>query len=115
MMPKKPSIIVVAVVCVCPQISVAQLLRIDINNTSRSDNTWPGFTAWNLATDLGPNTNRATRVFTNVAGGSISCTVSQTVPAVGAVNIGLKADWGKKEGNTTSTDPNAGYRLSMDA
>src|SRR6266478_4833640 len=105
---------IAALACFGANVSRAQLLKIDINNTSRGDNTAPGFTAWNLATDLGSNSNRATRVFTNAANSPISCTVSQTVPAIGTANIGLKADWGNKDGNTTSTDPNAGYRLCTD-
>ncbi|HXI82950.1 MAG TPA: T9SS C-terminal target domain-containing protein [Verrucomicrobiae bacterium] len=103
-----------ALACFGANLSQAQLLKVDINNTSRGDNTAPGYQAWNLATDLGSNSNRATRVFTNAANSPISCTVSQTTPVIGTANIGLKADWGNKDGNNTSTDPNAGYRLSAD-
>jgi len=107
-------IAVIGLVWLVPVLTHAQLLKVDINNTSRGDNTAPGFAAWNLATDLGANSNAVTRVFTNAASSPISCTVSQTTPAIGAVNIGLKADWGNKDGASTSTDPSAGYRLSYD-
>src|SRR5689334_13195028 len=92
----------------CAATSHAQLLRVDINNTARSDNTAPGYTAWNLSTDLGSSPQRVTRVFTNAASNLISCTIAQTVPAVGDPGTNLKADWGNKDGNTTSTDPNVG-------
>jgi hypothetical protein len=36
------------------------------------------------------------------------------VPAFGTANTALKANWGNKDGQSTSTDPNAGYRLSFD-
>ncbi len=95
-------------------LSQAQLLKVDINNTSRGDNTAPGYQAWNLATDLGASGQKATRGFSNAVNSIISCTVSQTFPAFGTANVILKADWGNKDGNNTSTDPNAGYRLSTD-
>ena len=94
--------------------SHAQLLKVDINNTSRGDNTAPGYQAWNLATDLGSTGQKATRIFNNASGNPISCTVSQTAPVFGTANVILKADWGNKDGDNTSTDPNAGYRLSAD-
>jgi hypothetical protein len=93
---------------------LAQSLKIDINNSARSDNTAPGYTAWNLATDLSSSPQRVTRVFTNAASNLISCTIAQTVPPFGDPATNLKADWGNKDGNTTSTDPSAGYRLSAD-
>jgi hypothetical protein len=91
-----------------------QLLKVDINNTSRSDNTAPGNTPWNLATDISSSPQRVTRVFTNAVSNLVSCTIEQTVPPVGDASTTLKADWGNKDGNTTSTDPNVGYRLSAD-
>src|SRR5215471_4655372 len=94
--------------------SEAQLFKIDINNTARTDNTAPGFMPWNLATDISSSPQRVTRSFTNAASNVISCTIAQTVPPVGDATSNLKADWGNKDGNTTSTDPNAGYRLSAD-
>ena len=97
-----------------PAVGEAQLLKVDINNTSRSDNTAPGYTAWNLATDLGSSPQRVTRVFTNAASNLVSCTIAQAVPGLGDPGTNLKADWGNKDGNSTSTDPNVGYRLSAD-
>ena len=98
----------------CTNATHAQLLKVDINNTSRADNTAPGYTAWNLSTDLGASPQRVTRVFTNAASNLVSCTIAQAVPAVGDPGTNLKADWGNKDGNSFSTDPNAGYRLSTD-
>lgn len=92
--------------CWCP----AQLLKVDINNTARGDNTAPGYLPWNLATDLGSTGQKATRGFTNAAGSVISCTVSQTVPAFGTANTSLKADWGNKDGALTAGN----YPLSYD-
>src|ERR1017187_8323062 len=105
---------IVALLCLGAKLSPAQLLKVDINNTSRGDNTAPGYQAWNLATDLGASGQKATRSFNNAASSAISCTVSQTFPAFGTANVILKADWGNKDGDNTSTDPNAGYRLSTD-
>ncbi|HTS19719.1 MAG TPA: Ig-like domain-containing protein [Verrucomicrobiae bacterium] len=104
----------IGLTCLVSLSSWAQLLKVDINSTARSDNTAPGYQAWNLATDLGSTGQKATRIFTNAAGIGISCTVSQTVPAYGTANTSLIANWGNKDGNSTSTDPNSGYRLSTD-
>ncbi len=102
---------VVALACFWPQLSHAQLLKVDINKQQapRSDDTAPGYLGWYDVAN-----QKTTRSFTNAAGGVISCTVSQTVPAYGTANTSLKADWGNKDGNTTSPDPNAGYRLCAD-
>ena len=66
----------------CADATHAQLLKVDINNTSRGDNTAPGYAAWNLSTDLGASPQRVTRVFTNAASNLVSCTIAQAVPAV---------------------------------
>jgi hypothetical protein len=105
----------------------AQLLSIDINKSQspRSDDTAPGFVGWY---DVGTG-QTATHVFTNFTvvldpdtglpvatnvSSIISCTLAQTVPAPGTSGSSLLANWLNKNGNTTSTDPNAGYRLSGD-
>ena len=100
----------IAMVCLGSHPCRGQLLKIDINNTSRSDNTAPGYQAWNLATDLGSTGQKATRGFTNATGDIISCTVSQTFPAFGTANTALKADWGNKDGASTAGN----YPLSYD-
>ena len=105
---------IVVMVGLVANLSQAQLLKIDINNTARSDNTAPGYQGWNLATDLGSTNSHVTHIFTNAANNLISCTISQTFPLAGTSGTTLKADWLNKNGNTTSTDPNAGYRLSED-
>lgn len=102
----------------------AQLLSVDINGAARSDTTAPGFSAWNITAGSGtavqsftnfvytydPDTGLPTA--TNV-GGVIVCKLTQTVPSPSST-VYLKADYANKDGNTTSTDPNAGWRLSMD-
>jgi len=109
------------------QISHAQLLSVDINKSEspRSDDTAPGFVGWY---DVGTGQS-ATHVFTNYTvvfdpdtglptatnvSSVITCTLAQTVPAVGTGGSSLLANWLNKNGNTTSTDPNAGYRLCGD-
>lgn len=100
----------------------AQLLSVDINGAARSDTTAPGFTGWNITAGSGT----ASQSFTNYTYGYdpdtglvttnssvVLCKLEQTVPAPTAV-IYLKADYANKDGNTTSSDPNAGWRLSMD-
>ena len=105
----------------------AQVLSVDINKSEapRPDDTAPGFVGWY---DVG-NGQTATHVFTNLTytldpntglpiatniNSIISCTLAQTVPAVGTGSSSLLANWLNKNGNTTSPDPNVGYRLSGD-
>src|SRR5579863_8619703 len=105
----------------------AQLLSVDINKTEtpRSDDTAPGFVGWY---DVGSG-QTATHIFTNFVvvldptsglpiatniSSIISCTLAETVPAIGSSGATLMANWLNKNGNTTSTDPSAGYRLSGD-
>lgn len=105
----------------------AQLLSVDINKSEapRSDDTAPGFVGWY---DVGTG-QQATHVFTNFTvvldpdtglpiatnvSSVISCTLAQTVPPIGTSGGSLLANWLNKNGNTTSPDPNAGYRLSGD-
>ena len=110
------------------QTAPAQLLSVDINKseTPRSDDTAPGFTGWydvntaaqttshsftNFAVVLDPGTGLPTA--TNIAA-ILSCTIAQTFPTPGGIGSSLNADWQAKKGNNTSTDPNAGFRLSED-
>ena len=108
-------------------VAFAQLLSVDINKSQspRSDDTAPGFVGWY---DVGTG-QTATHVFTNFTvvldadsglpvatniSSIISCTLRQTVPAFGTSGSSLITDWQGKKGNSTSTDPNAGFRLAQD-
>ncbi len=104
----------------------AQLLSVDINKSEnpRSDDTAPGFVGWY---DVGTG-QQAAHVFTNTTFvldpttglptatnySTISCTLAETVPPVGASGASLTANWLNKNGNTTSPNFNVGYRLSGD-
>lgn len=102
----------------------AQLFSVDISGSARSDTTAPGFYKWDLVGGTGtavisftnylvtfdPDTGLP--VATNI-GSVIGCKLSQVNPAFSATTY-LKGDYANKDGNTTSTDPNAGWRLSMD-
>ena len=107
--------------------SRAQLLSIDINKSEapRPDDTEPGFLGWY---DVGTG-QTATHVFTNETytldpdtglptatniTSIISCTLALVTPPVGTSGGSLLANWLNKNGNTTSTDPYVGYRLSGD-
>ncbi len=121
--------------CFCPVLALfafsplcfGQLLSVDINKSQspRSDDTSPGFVGWY---DVGAG-QQATHSFTNYAvvldaltglpvstniSSIVSCTLAQTVPTLGTAGSTLLANWLNKNGNSTSTDPNAGYRLSGD-
>ena len=104
-----------------------QLLSVDINKSQspRSDDTAPGFVGWY---DVGAG-QTATHSYTNFTvvldsitglpvstnvASIISCTLAQTYPAPGTNGGALLANWLNKNGNNTSSDPNAGYRLSGD-
>lgn len=110
----------------------AQLLSVDVNGTVRSDVTAPGFTPWYLAADLTGTKRTVTRSFTNTVvvfdpdtglptatniTGIVSGTTAQTFPDPTVVDatIYLNANYANKNGNSTSTDPSAGYRLCADA
>ncbi len=112
-------------------LSFGQLLSVDINGTARSDTTAPGFTKWDVGSDLTGNKRSVTRTFTNYAvvfdpdsglplatnvSSIVGCTIAQTSPDPSVVDptIYLNANYANKNGNSTSTDPNAGYRLSAD-
>ena len=112
------------------QTSPAQLLRVDINGTARSDTTAPGFTRWDVATDLAGTKRSVTRAFTNFVytfdpdsglplstniGSIITCTLAQTYPTAADATIYLNANYANKNGNSTSGDASSGYRLSADA
>jgi hypothetical protein len=108
----------------------AQLLSVDINGTVRSDVTTPGFTPWYVAGDLsGAKTTSVSRSFTNYVytydpdsglptstnvGSVIACTIAMTVPATADATHYLNASYANKNGNSTSADPNAGWRLAED-
>jgi hypothetical protein len=119
--------LVLACALLLSQPVLAQLLSVDIDKSEapRSDDTAPGFVGWY---DVGSG-QAATHVFTNFTytldpdsglpiatniSAIISCTLAQTVPAFGSAGSSLMANWLNKNGNTTSPDPNAGYRLSGD-
>lgn len=111
----------------------AALFSVDINGgVGRSDTTAPGFSRWDVTgTYVAGTTNRvAAQSFTNYvivydpttgfptatnAGSIINCTLAETHPTDADSTIYLNANYANKNGNTTSTDPNAGWRLSMDA
>ncbi|MFO1475411.1 MAG: Ig-like domain-containing protein [Verrucomicrobiota bacterium] len=99
--------------------------KLDVNaSNGRADTTAPGFLRWDLIGDYTDSTRRtALRSFTNsitdesgsnVVLGVITCALSQTQPAAADSTIYLNANWLNKNGSSTSTDPNAGYRLSFD-
>src|SRR6185437_12537956 len=107
----------------------AQLLSVDINGTVRGDVTAPGFTPWYMAPDITGTKQSASHSFTNytytfdpITGEPtatnisliIPCTVTMTVPATADATHYLNANYANKNGNSTSPDPNAGYRLSGD-
>jgi hypothetical protein len=115
------------IVCLCGHLGFGQLLSVDINKSEspRPDDTAPNFVGWY---DVGTG-QTATHIFTNLTvvvdldtglpiatniSSIISCTLAQTSPAIGSSGSSLLANWLNKNGNTTSTDPNAGYRLSGD-
>src|SRR3954468_17791118 len=103
-----------------------QLLSVDINKSQapRTDDVAPGFVGWY---DVGTG-QQATHLFTNYmvvfdANGFplatnvlsvVSCTLRQTFPPFGSTGSSLITDWQAKKGNSTSADPNAGFRLSED-
>ena len=107
----------------------AQLLSVDINVTSRSDNTAPGFTAWNLGTDLTGTKQTVSRSFTNYVytydlstGLPVStnvnlvipCTVAMVNPSTASSTVYLNAKNANSTGYNSSSDPSAGWRLSID-
>ena len=110
------------------QFSQAQLLSVDINGTVRSDVTAPGFTPWYLSPDISGG-KTATRSFTNYSytldpdsglpvatnvSLIIPCKLTMTVPVTSDATHYLNANYANKNGNSTSPDPNAGWRLSGD-
>lgn len=109
--------------------STAQLLSVDINGSVRSDVTAPGFMPWFLASDLTGDARTAVRSFTNYVytydpdsglpvatniGSIIGCQLQQTYPTAPDSTIYLRGEYANKDGNSTSTDPNSGWRLSED-
>jgi hypothetical protein len=115
------------VVCICAHLSFGQILSVDINKSEapRPDDTAPGFLGWY---DVGSG-QTATHIFTNFTyvldpdsglpiatniNSIISCTLAQTVPSPGSSGSSLTANWLNKTGNSTSSNPNVGYRLSGD-
>ncbi len=103
----------------------AQMLRVDINKSQspRSDDTAPGFAGWY---DVGSGSaghpcvykfyrrsgSRHRAAYATNISSIISCTLAQTVPLRQESGSVMMANWLNKNGNTTSPDPNAGYRLA---
>jgi hypothetical protein len=107
----------------------AQLLSVDINVTARADNTAPGFTPWNMGTDLTGTRQSVTRSFTNYVytyeqdtglplttnlNLVIPCTVTMANPATATTTINLNAKNANSTGYSQSTDPSVGWRLPID-
>ena len=65
----------------------------------------------NFSVTLDPTTDLP--VATNITA-IIGCTLTQLVPVTGHGDSTLNADWEGKKGNSTSTEPNQGFRLSED-
>lgn len=102
------------------QICRAQLISVDINGSARSDVNAPGFSPWNLVSgssatftnysySYDPDTGAA--VTTNVT--RIGCKLTQISPSASSTMY-LDGEYVNKDGNETSTDPDDGWRLSMD-
>ena len=118
-----------AILLISAPFAHAQLLSVDINGATRSDTTAPGFTKWDLPVGLAADGRSAVRSFTNYVfifdpdtglpiatniGSIVGCKLEQTFPTDPDSTIFLKADYANKDGNSTSPDPNAGWRLSGD-
>jgi len=115
-----------AAVLVTTATAHGQLLSVDINKSQapRSDDTAPGFAGWY---DVGTG-QQATHLFTNYTvvfdaegfplatniSSVVSCALRQTFPPFGSAGSSLITDWQAKKGNSTSPDPNAGFRLAED-
>jgi hypothetical protein len=107
----------------------AQLLSVDINGAAGTQNTAPGFVAWNLSPQTGAGILSAAQAFTNYTYAFdpdtglptatnisliIPCKVTMTHPAAASSTNYLNAKNANKAGYSSSTDPNAGWRLSID-
>lgn len=104
--------------------SHAQLLSVDINGSARSDTTAPGFAKWDLTTSASTFVASFTNyvytydpdsglpIATNI-GSVIGCKLQQLTPP-GSATAYLRGEYSNKDGNTTSADPNVGWRLAMD-
>jgi hypothetical protein len=109
----------------------AQLLSVDINKTSdegpKGANK-PGYSAWYLGDQTGPNVQSATKFFTNYTytydpdtglpnstniSLIIPCTIAMTYPAATSTMYLLGKNQ-SKNGYSTSTDPNVGWRICID-
>lgn len=126
---KRNSVILLSAgVLLAVRLASAQLLSVDINKSQapRPDDTAPGFVGWY---DINTAAQVSSHAFTNYSvvfdpasglpvgtniNAIIGCTLAQTFPATGNADSTLNADWEGKKGNSTSTDPNAGFRLSED-
>src|SRR5436305_1492548 len=103
----------------------AQLLSVDVNKSQspRSDDTAPGFSGW-YDVGMGQQASHSFTNYTIVLGSDgfpvstnasiISCAIRQTFPPFGSSGSSLITDWQAKKGNSTSPDPNVGFRLSED-
>jgi hypothetical protein len=109
--------------------SFAQLLSVDINAASGAQPTAPGFVAWYMSPQVGSGISSATQNFTNYTYAFdpntglptatnisliIPCTVTMTYPPAASSTIYLNAKNANKTGYSSSSDPNAGWRLSID-
>jgi len=109
----------------------AQLLSVDINGQSsqQSQSTAPGFLPWNMGSQTGANVQSVSANFTNYTytydpdtglptstniSLIIPCTVAMTYPTTANSQNYLYAKNANKSGYTTSPDPTAGWRLSID-
>ena len=110
----------------------AQLLSVDINvsvNDANKGPTAPGFVPWYLGSQAGANVTSATQYFTNYTytfdpdtglptatniSLIIPCKVTMAHPSAASLTNYLDSKNAGKLGYTTSTDPNAGWRLCID-
>jgi hypothetical protein len=124
-------IIVVSGLCLLTRPCRAQLLSVDINATVGDANKGPtavGFLPWYLGSQTGPNIQSATQYFTNYnytvdpdtgnvttnISSIIPCTLTMTYPTAANSTNFLNAKNQSKNGYSTSTDPTAGWRISVD-
>src|SRR5579862_1043992 len=117
---------------VSTQLAQAQLLSVDINVVSSDANkgpTAPSFTPWYLGSQTGSGIASATQYFTNYIYAYdpdtglptatnisliIPCLLTMTHPSSASSTNYLTAKNANKNGYTTSSDPNAGWRLCID-
>jgi hypothetical protein len=124
--------VVGAWMCFLASSSPAQLLSVDINGLTTEANKGPtavGFAPWYLGSQTGAGIRSATQYFTNYTYAYdpdtglptatnisliIPCVVTMTYPPAASSTNYLTAKNANKNGYTTSSDPNAGWRLCID-